>query len=94
MTPALAAAMAAASFTPDTTVVKIRVFMLGLISLVLILITLSSLWGHARKGHTRQVWDVVGASLLALIPGALGVLGTGLAFAAAFLGWTVPYLTK
>jgi hypothetical protein len=83
----------AATFTPDTTVNKVRAVMLLLISLLLIGATITSLIGPARAGRTRQVWDVVGATLVALIPAAIGIAGTGLAFAAAFLGWAVPFIT-
>jgi hypothetical protein len=85
---------ATGDFTPNSTLNKARALLLLGISLVLIWITLAALAGHARKGNTRKIFDIVGATLLALIPGAIGIAGTGLAFAAAFLGWSVPFLSK
>jgi hypothetical protein len=87
---ALVAAQHAASISPARSLDVFRALALAVISFVLILITLGALWGPARQGNTRRVWDVISASLLAMIPGAIGVAGVGLTLGAAFLGWAVP----
>jgi nitrogen fixation-related uncharacterized protein len=88
------ATLAALDWTPDQTGTKFRAVLLLLISLALIMITLSALLGPAKRGQTSDVMDRVIASLIAMIPAAIGVAGVGIALGAAFLNWAVPGVSK
>ena len=88
----LLAAEGGPEFNPDTTLGKFKALLIGLVSLFLLVISLFALNSAGRRGDTKKAASMLGATLLCLIPAVLGLLGIGLSFGAAFLGWAVPGL--
>jgi hypothetical protein len=81
-------------YTPTKTLNAVRAIMVILLSLGFIAASISLIFGPAKHGNTRRVADVVGATLLALIPAAIGIGGLALGFGAAILHWAVPGMTS
>lgn len=88
-----ATAIAAANANPNQSIGVFRVFVIGLIGLAFLVAGLAAVFGPGRKGNTRKSWDIAAASLIGLIPIAIGAAGIALALGASLLGWAVPWIS-
>lgn len=89
----LAVLAADPKFDPTETATRIRALLVLLLGIVLLLASVSAVFGAGRKGDNAKAINIASASVLSLIPGVIGVGIGALAFGAAFLGWAVPGLS-
>lgn len=80
-------------FDPSDSISRFRAVGIALLSLFLIFVSVVAVLGPGRKGNTRKSVDIGVSTLIALIPGAIGVLGVGLLFASEVLGYFVPFIS-
>lgn len=85
---------AAPTFDPSKSVANIRILLVAVLGLCLIMVTISAVFSHGRRGDNHRAIGVASASLLSLIPGAIGAAGLALAVGGAFLNWSIPGLTN
>lgn len=86
--------LAAAGLDPNQSVAAFRALAIGVLSLILLVISISAALSAGRRGNTAKAANITLATVLCLIPGAIAVGIGALAFGAAFLGWAVPGLSQ
>lgn len=91
---ALGALLTQGDFNPNETFSRARAIAIALLSLFLIFVSVVAVLGPGRKGNTRKSVDIGVSSFIALIPGAIGVLGIGVVFASEVLGYFVPFISE
>lgn len=82
------------NFNPNDMATNIRALLIVILGLAGMYISLMALLGPGKQGNTRKTWDIVLASSMAMIPGALGLAGIGLALGAAIFNWAIPGLSS
>lgn len=73
-----------------TPVAKIRLLLISLVSVALIAASVWAIFVHGRKGNTKGSFSVASASLVGLLPAALGVGVFALAYGQAILAYFFP----
>lgn len=82
------------NFDPTDMTTNIRALLIGVLGVVFIWISVVTALGPGKSGNTRKSADVVFASMIALVPGAIGLAGIGLAIGAAIFNWAIPGLSS
>lgn len=77
----------AVTIDPITLKDKVMGILLIVLTIVLVWVSIMSVMTHGKSGNTRRSWDVSAASILALLPAAIGISGIGIAIMIGGLKW-------
>lgn len=69
------------TFDPTKIIANVKYLLLACVGVVLIGISLQAAMDHGKRGNTKGAWNTTVATVICMIPAAIGIAGIAIALA-------------